>query len=52
MVKITLHCPYCQSDRPVKNGRTEDGRQRYLYRACCRRHPCRFLNPKQVWVRG
>ncbi len=38
MVKISLHCPYCRSDRHVKNGRTEDGRQRYLRCACCRRH--------------
>jgi transposase-like protein len=38
MVKITLHCPYCQSDRLVKNGHTADGRQRYRCRTCNRQH--------------
>lgn len=38
MVKITLHCPYCQSEHLVKNGHTADGRQRYRCRMCHRQH--------------
>src|SRR5260370_15793145 len=34
MVTITVHCPYCQSDALVRNGRAPNGKQKYLCRAC------------------
>lgn len=30
MVLLPVHCPYCQSGRVVKRGRSESGEQRYL----------------------
>jgi transposase-like protein len=33
---MTLHCPYCQSDALVRNGRAPNGQQKYLCRACQR----------------
>ena len=36
MVTITVHCPYCQSDALVRNGRAPNGKQEYLCRACQR----------------
>jgi hypothetical protein len=36
MVTMTLHCPYCQSDALVRNGRAPHGKQKYLCRACQR----------------
>jgi transposase-like protein len=29
MVRIRVHCPYCQSEQVVKRGRTDTGKQRY-----------------------
>lgn len=36
MVTITVHCPHCQSDALVRNGRAPNGKQKYLCRACQR----------------
>ncbi|KFI21249.1 IS1 family transposase [Nitrosococcus oceani] len=36
MVLLPVHCPYCQSDRVVKRGRSESGEQRYL----CQNEAC------------
>jgi transposase-like protein len=36
MVTITVHCPYCQSDALVRNGRAPKGKQKYLFRTCRR----------------
>ena len=38
MVKITLTCPYCTSDRLIKYGVTPNGKQRYRCGACGRQH--------------
>ena len=29
MVRMLMRCPYCQSDRVVKRGKTDTGKQRY-----------------------
>jgi transposase-like protein len=36
MVTITLHCPHCQSEALVRNGRAPNGKQKNLCRACQR----------------
>ena len=36
MITITVQCPYCGSDRLVRNGRAPNGKQKYLCRACQR----------------
>jgi transposase-like protein len=36
MIPITVHCPYCESDALVHNGRAPHGKQKYLYRTCHR----------------
>jgi len=36
MITITLHCPHCQSEALVRNGRAPNGKQKYLCRACHR----------------
>ena len=33
MITITLHCPHCQSEALVRNGRAPNGKQKYLCRA-------------------
>lgn len=38
MIKITLSCPYCASERLVKYGITPNGKQRYRCGACRRQH--------------
>ena len=35
--EITVNCPYCAADRVVKNGKTAEGKQRYLCRQCRKR---------------
>ena len=37
MITRTVFCPHCQSEHLVRNGKTADGRQRYLCRACGQR---------------
>ncbi len=37
MVTLVVCCPHCQSESLVRNGKTPDGRQRLLCRACQRR---------------
>jgi IS1 family transposase/transposase-like protein len=36
MVTITVHCPHCESDALVRNGRAPNSKQKYLCRACDR----------------
>jgi len=36
MITITIHCPHCESDALVRNGRAPNGKQKYLCRACRR----------------
>jgi transposase-like protein len=36
MITITVHCPYCESDALVRNGRAPNGKQKYLCRTCHR----------------
>jgi transposase-like protein len=36
MITTTLHCPHCQSEALVRNGRAPNGKQKYLCRACHR----------------
>ena len=36
MITITIHCPHCESDAVVRNGRAPNGKQKYLCRACQR----------------
>jgi insertion element IS1 protein InsB len=36
MVLLPVHCPYCQSDRVVKRGKSKSGQQRYL----CQNEAC------------
>ncbi len=36
MITITVHCPHCQGDALVRNGRAPNGKQKYLCRACQR----------------
>jgi len=36
VVRIPVVCPYCQSDRVVKRGKTDTGKQRYR----CHNPPC------------
>ena len=36
MVFLPVHCPYCQSDRVVKRGKSESGQPRYL----CQNEAC------------
>ncbi len=36
MVTLTLHCPHCQSEALVRNGRAPNGKQKYLCRTCGR----------------
>src|SRR5579859_5097860 len=33
MITITIHCPHCESDAVVRNGRAPNGKQKYLCRA-------------------
>ena len=37
MITITLQCRHCQSKNLVRNGRTTNGKQRYLCNDCGRR---------------
>jgi len=36
MILITHHCPHCESDALVRNGRAPNGKQKYLCRSCQR----------------
>jgi transposase-like protein len=36
VVTLTLLCPYCKSEKLVRNGLAPNGKQRYLCRACNR----------------
>jgi transposase-like protein len=36
MVTINLLCPYCKSDKLVRNGHAPNGKQRYVCQACQR----------------
>ncbi len=36
MITITAHCPHCQSEDIVRNGRAPNGKQKYRCRACKR----------------
>jgi transposase-like protein len=38
MVTITLLCPYCKSEKLVRNGHAPNGKQRYFCRECKRCH--------------
>jgi transposase-like protein len=52
-IKITLHCPDCQSTEIKKNGRKSYGKQNYFCKACGRQfigdHALPFfLDPKGI----
>ncbi len=36
MITLIVHCPHCGSDALVRNGRSPNGKQKYLCRACQR----------------
>jgi insertion element IS1 protein InsB len=36
MVTVPIHCPHCESNKLVRNGRAPNGKQKYLCRACQR----------------
>src|SRR5260370_34595150 len=36
MVTVTVYCPHCGSEALVRNGRSPNGKQKYLCRACRR----------------
>src|SRR5713226_4812251 len=36
MITITIHCPHCESDALVRNGRAPNGKQKYFCRECRR----------------
>lgn len=36
MITQILHCPYCQGTDIIRNGKTRQGKQRFL----CREEPC------------
>jgi len=36
MIIITRHCPHCESDALVRNGRAPNGKQKYLCCSCQR----------------
>ena len=36
MVTVTLLCPYCESDKLVRNGHASNGKQRYFCQECKR----------------
>ena len=42
MVTITLHCPHCQCDALVRNGRVPNGKQKYL----CPESPSALVFPR------
>ena len=45
MVLIALTCPYCQSDRITKRGKTETGKQRYRCQNADCSHQSFLLDP-------
>lgn len=50
MITITVQCPYCGSDRLVRNGHAPNGKQKYLCRACqrqSREHPVPHAYPEE-----
>jgi transposase-like protein len=50
MVSLTVHCPHCQSDALVRNGRAPNGKQKYLCHACqrqSREHPTPYAYPDE-----
>jgi transposase-like protein len=50
MITITVHCPHCQSDALVRNGRAPNGKQKYLCRACqrqSREDPTPYVYPEE-----
>ncbi|MBO0792732.1 MAG: IS1 family transposase [Ktedonobacteraceae bacterium] len=50
MVTITVHCPHCQSDALVRNGRAPNGKQKYLCRMCqrqSREDPTPYAYPEE-----
>ena len=50
MVTITVHCPHCQSNALVRNGRAPNGKQTYRCRACqkqSREHPTPHAYPEE-----
>jgi transposase-like protein len=38
MAVIAVRCPYCDSDKIVRRGKTNNGKQRYL----CRHEACSY----------
>ena len=36
MVTITVYCPYCGSDKIIRNGHAPNGKQKYLCHKCNR----------------
>ncbi len=51
MITQVLHCPHCQGIDIVKNGKTSQGKQRFL----CREKPCdgrTFLLDYSVWIKS
>lgn len=45
MVLIAVTCPYCQSDRIAKRGKSENGKQRYRCQNADCPHQSFLLNP-------
>lgn len=50
MVTVIVHCPHCRSDALVRNGRSPNGKQKYLCRGCqrqCRANPSPHAYPEE-----